>query len=316
MAAGGVEPEELRAHLAQHYGFRAHTVYALDQDVTLLRRDDGPSWVARVFGPQRPRATVEGDAEILRWLEHAGFPAERCAVEEPVSSLGDCSVLVTEAVSSVPRAQRRQAIKDAGGIARLAELLAELSRLTPAAGAPQRPGGAWHHAADGHPRAEIERAAEWLKEAQAQAPAHELGRFDTLYEELEALDDGDGLPQTFIHPDFVMVNVVATADPGMVLVDWAGAGVGPRAWPLAFLLWAEAAKDPRRAALALAGYRRRVALEPEEVARLAGMLRARPLIFDIWRLRHRGLSAADAVRNTIEGRQLAGAIAARAGTRR
>lgn len=316
MLAGGVEPEELRAHLAAHYGFRAHTLYALDQDVTLLRRDDGPSWVARVFGPQRPRAAVEGDAEILRWLEHAGFPAERRAAEDAVSSLGDHAVLVTEAVGAVPRARRRQAIRDAGGVARLGELLAQLSQLTPADGAPQRAGGAWHHATDGHPRAEIERAAEWLQQAQAEAPARELGRFDTLHEELGALDDGDGLPQVFIHPDFMMANVVATADAGMVLVDWAGSGVGPRAWALAFMLWAEAARDPRRAAHALAGYRRRVTLEPDELARLAGMLRARPLIFDIWRLRQRGLSAADAVRNAIEGRQLAGAIAAGAGTRR
>lgn len=86
-----VEPEELRAHLAQHYGFHACILYTLDQDVTLLRRNDGPSWVARVFGPQRSRAVVEGDAEILRWLQEVGYPAERCATEDPVSSLGDCS---------------------------------------------------------------------------------------------------------------------------------------------------------------------------------------------------------------------------------
>lgn len=74
-----IAAEDLRGHLAQHYGFHAHTLYTLDQDVTLLRRDHGPSWVARVFGPGRTRARVEGDAEILRWLEDAGFPAERCS---------------------------------------------------------------------------------------------------------------------------------------------------------------------------------------------------------------------------------------------
>lgn len=308
---GQVEAEELRAHLAKQYGFRAHTLYTLDQGVTLLRRDDGPSWVARVFAPQRPRAAVAGDAEILRWLEGAGFPAERCALEDPVSSLGDCSVLVTEAVSAVPRTRRRQAIKDAGGIARLGELLAELSQLAPADGAPQRPGGAWHHAAEGHPRAELERAAEWLEEAQAEAPARELGQFDAIYDELESLDDGDGLPQAFIHPDFVMANVVATAEPGMALVDWAGSGVGPRAWALAFLLWAEAAKDPRRAALALSGYRRRVTLEPEELERLAGMLRARPLVLSIWRLRHGARTAAATADDALEVRRLADTLAAR-----
>ena len=66
-----MEAEELRSHLAERYGFRAHTLFTFDQDVMLLRRDDGPSWVARTFGPQRPRAAVEGDAAVLRWLASA-----------------------------------------------------------------------------------------------------------------------------------------------------------------------------------------------------------------------------------------------------
>ncbi|MDE3133706.1 MAG: hypothetical protein KGL15_06550 [Acidobacteriota bacterium] len=57
---GEIEGEELRAHLAQRYGFRARTLYTLDQGVTLLRRDDGPSWVARVFN-ERPAAAVAGE---------------------------------------------------------------------------------------------------------------------------------------------------------------------------------------------------------------------------------------------------------------
>lgn len=305
------EAEEVRAHLAECYGFRAHTLYTLDQDVILLRRDAGPSWVARVFGPQRSPEAVAGDADVLRWLEAEGYPAERCADAEPVSRLGESSVLVTEGVRSVPRAERRPAIKDAGGIRRLGEMLAELAQLDPPPGAPQRAGGAWHHAADGHPAAEIAQAAEWLEEAESDAPARELGHFEALYEALESLDDGDGLPQAFIHPDFVLANVVATADPAMVLVDWAGAGVGPRAWALAFLLWAEAAKDPRRAALALAGYGRRIELQPEEVDRLAGMLRARPLIFDIWRLRHGAKTASAAAEDALERRRLADLLAQR-----
>ncbi len=305
------EAEELRSHLAERYGFRAHTLYTLDQDVVLLRRDEGPNWVARVFPAERPRAAVEGDAAILRWLADERYPAERCATADPVSVLEDRPVLVTEAVAGVPRSQRRSAIKDAGGIARLGELLAVLGTLAPPPGAPRRPGGAWHHATDGAPRAEIEVAREWLEAAQAEAPALELGRFDALYEELDSLDDGAGLPQAFVHPDFVLANTVATADPGMVFVDWAGAGVGPRAWALAFLLWAEAAKDPRRAALALAGYSRRIALEPEELDRLAGLLRARPLILNIWRLRHGATSAAAAGADALETRRLADLIASR-----
>jgi hypothetical protein len=91
----------------------------------------------------------------------------------------------------------------------------------------------------------------------------------------------DGLPEGLIHPDFVLANVVATPD-GMVLVDWAGAGRGPRLWPLAFLLYAEATKDPRRAGAVLLGYREHVALEAEELDRLAAVARARPLVLSAW----------------------------------
>ena len=110
---------------------------------------------------------------------------------------------------------------------------------------------------------------------------------------------------------FGHANVVATPGSSLVLVDWAGAGIGPRAWALAFLMWAEAAKDPRRAALALAGYMRHVALEAEEIDRLAAMLRARPLIFDIWRLRHGAKTASAAAADALETRRLAEMLAAR-----
>jgi Ser/Thr protein kinase RdoA (MazF antagonist) len=305
------EPEELQAHLSQQYGIRVQAMLTLDQDVTLLRRSDGPNWVARVFSADRAAAAVEGDAEILRWLATTGFPAERCAHEEPVSLLDGRAVLVTEAVGSVPLAQRRKTVKDAGGLKRLGGLLAGLSKLDPPSGAARRPGGAWHHATDGTPAAELALVGEWLEQAEAEAPARELGVFSSLQEELDLVDDGHGLPEAFIHPDFVLANVVATPEPGMVVVDWAGAGIGPRLWPLAFLLWAEGAKDPRRAALVLSGYRSEVQLTPEEGDRLAAMMRARPLIFGIWHLHHRNKSAAAVLSEARETQRLAEMLAAR-----
>jgi Ser/Thr protein kinase RdoA (MazF antagonist) len=79
----------------------------------------------------------------------------------------------------------------------------------------------------------------------------------------------------------VLANVVATPD-GMILVDWAAAGRGPRLWPLAFLLYAEATKEPRRAGAMLLGYREHVTLEPEELDRPEAVARARPLILSAW----------------------------------
>jgi Ser/Thr protein kinase RdoA (MazF antagonist) len=62
----------------------------------------------------------------------------------------------------------------------------------------------------------------------------------------------------------------------MVLVDWAGTGRGPRLWSLAFLLYAEAAKEPRRAGAVLLGYREHVTLETEELDRLGRWLGPAP----------------------------------------
>ena len=60
------DAEVLRSHLAERYGFRAPTLYKLDQDVVLLRRDEGPNWVARVFPAERPLAAVEDAADARR----------------------------------------------------------------------------------------------------------------------------------------------------------------------------------------------------------------------------------------------------------
>jgi Ser/Thr protein kinase RdoA (MazF antagonist) len=164
---------------------------------------------------------------------------------------------------------------------------------------------------DGSPADELAAAADWLQEAEGDAPARELSSFGELAEALAVADACDGLPEAMTHPDFVLANVVATPEPSMVLVDWAAAGRGPRLWSLAFLLWAEGSKDLRRAELAMAGYSRRVQLEPEELERLETAITARPLVLDIWRLHHRGLSLASAVQNARHNRELAQAIATR-----
>jgi Ser/Thr protein kinase RdoA (MazF antagonist) len=282
----------------------------LDQDVWLLRRDSGPSWVARVF-PAGRRAAVEGDAEILDWLATQDYPAERWATEDPISKLDDGRVvLVTQAVPFIPRSERRGAIKDAGGIRGLGALMGRLHTLPQGPGACARPGGAWHHMALGGPADELEAAREMLDDARSRASARDLASFDVLEDVLDRVDDCDGLPEALIHPDFVLANVVATPEPAMVLVDWSGAGRGPRLWSLAFFLWAEGAKDLRRVALALAGYRRHVQLQPEELERLEAVIPARPLALDIWRLRHHGIAAADAARDAQDNRRLAFRIAA------
>jgi Ser/Thr protein kinase RdoA (MazF antagonist) len=308
------EPEALRTHLLDQYGFRARTLFTFDQDVVLLRRDDGPNWVARVFPARRPGTAVAGDAEILSWLAAQGYPAERTADPDPVTALGDETVLVTEAVSVVPRVQRRAAIKDSGGIRGLGALLGKLHTLAGAGAdaAPNRPGGAWHHLADGLPAAELDAARALVDRTMERAPTRDLAQIAHLADALDAADDCDGLPEAFIHPDFVLANVVATAEPGMVLVDWAGAGRGPRLWSLAFLLWAEGNKDLRRVDLALSGYRRHVELSGAELERLEAAIIARPLVFEAWSLHNHARPQGDTALRVREIWRLAHAIAERA----
>jgi len=313
--------ERLRAHLETRYGITADAMTELDLGVWRAGRADGPDWVARWFPARRPAEAVAGDAAILQYLAAREFPAERCAADEPVSVLDGRSVLVTEWADPVPRQQRRDAIRAAGGLSHLGALLGRLHTLdtTPAAsaggigagdGAVARPGGAWHHLADGLPSAEIAAAGRMLAEVAPVIPDAECAAFDALRAEVAALDAAEELPGGLVHPDFVLANVVATPG-GMVLVDWAGAGRGPRLWSLAFLLYTEAAKEPRRAGAVLLGYREHVTLEAEELDRLGAVARARPLILRAWSVCMGQTTPTQAMTAASETKALTEMIAAR-----
>jgi hypothetical protein len=75
-------------------------------------------------------------------------------------------VLVTEFVRGAPRAERRDAIRAGGGLRRLGEMFGELQALPADGGATARPGGAWHHLADGTPQAEISAGRTLLAECE------------------------------------------------------------------------------------------------------------------------------------------------------
>ena len=73
--------ERLLVHLTDHYGVDAVAARKLSQHndhVFRIDRSDGDPWIARVFPPARPRAGVEGDAAILRFLERQDYPAATC----------------------------------------------------------------------------------------------------------------------------------------------------------------------------------------------------------------------------------------------
>jgi hypothetical protein len=363
--------DRLGRHLEQQYGITVTAITELDLGVFRVDRArgssargssarassaQGGSWVARVFPAARPSAAAYGDADVLRFAASRDFPAERLAHPEPVSTLDDQAVLVTEHVAGVRGDQRRELIRSLGGLHRLGQLAADLhalpapapavtsslpastaglpastpgvtaslpapapgvtaglpaSAIAPGASA-DRPGGAWHHVADGPPAAEIAAARQQLDAARSLVPPGELAGYDALRAGLERAEDCAGLPEALIHPDFVLANVIASPQRGMVLVDWAGSGRGPRLWSLAFLLFSVGYVGPTRADRVAAGYRSVLRPEPEELDRLAAAVRTRPLIFSVWRFCNGSqgpdAAAADAARTAA----LADTIAARA----
>ena len=285
-AAGRLEArkgtERLGQHLRERYGVEVTGVSPLDLGVYRTDLRDGTSWVARVLPAARPAEAARHDAEVLGWLQRCGYAAERLACPEPVSELAGQSVVVTQYVQPVPREERLEAIRRHGGLSAIGEALGRLHNL-PYTNAIKQPGGAWHHLTDGAPEAEVAAAAALLAESEDLVPTGEEKLYRSLGDQLDTLDDGAGLPEAVAHPDFVLANLVLPAkQKDMVMVDWTGAGVGPRLWPLAFLLLAGAARGQERADRALAGYRRQVRLSPEEVARIEGVARGRPTVLAAW----------------------------------
>ena len=266
-APPGVEvalgPERVAQGLEARYGISVEGVFPLDEATWRVVRSDGGDWVARVFPAARAAAAVAGDAAILALLERLDYPAERCAAPDPVAAIDGDRVLVTGFVAPVAPSLRRQTIRESGGLQALGELLAGLA-LTPVAAPADRPGGAWHHLVDGGPAQEIAATEAMLDGAGDRVADADRAAYDSLRRALRGLDDGDGLPTVLVDPDFVLRNVVASRERGLVLVDWAGAGVAPRAWALAWLLYVEGTKDLRRIGLVAAGYARRILPEREE----------------------------------------------------
>lgn len=264
----------LGRHLEDRYGVEVTQVVTLDLGVLRVDRRDGSRWVARVFPAARPRVGVQEDVAILRALERAGFPAERCADPEPVSEFLGQSVLVTGF------------LEDHGPLrpGRPAAILgAMLGRLHGHPATDVRPGGAWHHLSFvGGPREEVAAAAELLEDHLPRVGVRHLALFDRLRDEVERTDDCHDLPHAFVHPDFVPANAISTAEGKLAIVDWTGAGRGPRLWSLGFLLWAAGARNLRLVDLVVSRYRRSTELEPAELDRLEGAIRGRPVMLEIW----------------------------------
>jgi hypothetical protein len=250
----------------------------LDVDVYRLHgTGDGPGsdLVARVFGPDVARATVDAAAHVLQKLAATRFPAERCPSTDPVLGLGgDRHVLVTEYVEPSPA-------PGPGFI--LAWCTGLLSRLATRSGEDLPAGGGWHRLGP-TPEREID---------QALSLGGEVGlSVAELVDALAEADNGSGLPEALIHADLTPPNAVPRGDQAPVIIDWIGVGRGPRIWPLAFLLYVA---GPTGALRALDRYASSVPLSEEERARLPAVMIARPLTLALWAVAHERMTARQAI---------------------
>jgi Ser/Thr protein kinase RdoA (MazF antagonist) len=156
-------------------------------------------------------------------------------------------------------------------IGALGALVGRLHGMVPV-GAADRPAGALHHYAEGTPGDELAAARGWLRDIEPRVAAEDRDQLEVLGRALGEADDSGGLPEAFVHPDPVPKNTVFTKD-GPVLVDWAGAGRGPRLASMALVLrsgWA--------GPLFMRGYGGVVELDGEERRRAADVLMTRALI--------------------------------------
>ena len=272
--------ERLVAHLRDRYGIEAVAATKTSQHhdhVFRIDRRDGDPWIARAFSPARPRAGVEGDAAILRFLERHDYPAERLAAEDAVTVCDDSTVLVTR---FIPGAPLPMAVGQEGSekFAIMGDLLGRLHTL-PFEASVSRPGGASGDdpSREGSPRQDLLAALAFLDAVDTKVAADQRERFERLRDRVRSADDGHGLPEALLHGNLLHApDHVIAGEHGPVAINWKSAGRGPRLADFAWLMWGTWG-NADWINLAVGAYRRHVELTDEELERLEPVMYIRPL---------------------------------------
>lgn len=266
--------ERLVAHFRDRYGIDAVGATQLSQHVNYVMRidrSDGDPWVARAFPPARPVVGAEGDAAILRSLERHGYPAERLAASDAVSDFEGSAVLVTKFVAN------RSLHADQWGTV-LGDLLGRLHAL-PVDESVSRPGGAegGDSSREGGPRQDLLAALAFLDSVDTKVAASDRDQFEELRERVRSADAGEGLPEALVHGNFLAGDPdhAVMTDDGPLVVNWKGAGRGPRLVDLGWVLWG--CWTETDAIPVIDAYRRHVELTDEELDRLEAVMAIRPL---------------------------------------
>jgi Ser/Thr protein kinase RdoA (MazF antagonist) len=273
--------ERLLAHLRDRYGIDPVAATQLSVHKTYvfrIDRSDGDPWVARAFPPARPKAGVEGDAAILRFLERQGYPAERLASDDAVSDFDGSAVLVTRFVEG------GQLPDGAAKFAMMGDLLGRLHAL-PHEVSVSRPGGASGEdpSREGTPRQDLLAALAFLDAVDTKVAAAERDRFERLRNKVRSADDGHGLPEGLLHGNLLHApDHAVLSEHGPVAINWKASGRGPRLADFAYLIWGTGLWNPRRSNqecidAAVNAYRRHVEPTDDELDRLEAVMYIRTL---------------------------------------
>ena len=272
--------EQLVAHLRDHYGISAVSATKVSQHhdhVFRIDRRDGEPWIARAFSPARPRAGIEGDAAILRFLQRHDYPAERLATDNAVSSFDGSTVLVTQFIRGRPLPVAT-AMEGSEKFTIMGDLLGRLHILPPDESV-SRPGGSSGEdpSREGAPRQDLMAALAFLDAVDTKVAAAERDRFERLRNKVRSADDGTGLPEALLHGNLLHApDHVVLSDQGAVAINWKAAGRGPRLSDFAWLMWGTWG-NADWINLAVAAYRTHVELTADELERLEGVMYIRSL---------------------------------------
>lgn len=272
--------ERLVTHLRNQYGIDAATATKTSHHhdhVFRIDRNDGDPWIARAFSSARPRAGVEGDAGILRFLERHDYPAERLATRDAVSVCDDSTVLVTRFIhgQALPMAVGHEGSEK---FAIMGDLLGRLHTL-PFEDAVSRPGGASGDDPihEGSPRQDLLAALSFLDAVNTKVAPGDRESFERLRNLVLSADDGQGLPEALLHGNLLHApDHVIAAEHGPVAINWKAAGRGPRLADFAWLMWGTW-RNEEWIHLAVDAYRRHIQLSEEELDRLEAVMYIRPL---------------------------------------
>jgi Ser/Thr protein kinase RdoA (MazF antagonist) len=296
--------ERLPAHLERTYGIGVSRLTPLEpwapEHAQRVDLDDGRSWVARLHPPSRPRSEVEGDAELLRFLETNDFPAERVIPDgDPVSTLDDPDAHTVLLTDLIPGANCRGDTSPAT-MGRIGALLGQLHALPlPADGPVTREAGGWHHlsTAGGGRRADVDALVPQLDAKGEQLPPEQHEDARRLRDALVGIDDcADLEPHVLINVDFGGPNIMRTASGDLFGVDWTGAGRGPRILSMTALC-TEGGR-PEVLEPFVDGYLRHAEpLREAELDRLPAALALHGFVLDCWMHVHRDVTPATVLHN-------------------